>query len=55
MSTEQPASQTASAPHPGERVQTWWCAGCQLWHQAEPILAAVKAEAEKLERERLVR
>lgn len=55
MTTNQPTNQTAPAPRPGERVQTWWCVGCQLWHQAEPILAAVKAEGERLERERLRR
>lgn len=51
MATNQPANQAAPAPRPGERVQTWWCVGCQLRHQAEPILAAVQAEAEQLERE----
>jgi hypothetical protein len=22
----------AKPPCPGERVQTWWCEGCESWH-----------------------
>lgn len=53
MTTDQPTNQTAPALRPGARVQRWWCEGCEAWHQAEPMLAAVRAEAEKLERERV--
>lgn len=51
MVGERVNSQTVPALRPGARVQRWWCKGCEAWHQAEPILAAVRAEAEKLESE----
>lgn len=49
---DQTTNQTPPTPRPGERVQRWWCKGCEEWHEREPILAAVKTEAEKLEREK---
>lgn len=32
--------------------QTFYCSGCQQWHEVESLLEAVRRESEKIEKEK---
>lgn len=42
MITDQPANQTALAPRPRERAQTWWCVDCETWHTGSVLGGPIK-------------
>lgn len=47
MTPDQSANQIAPAPRPGERVQTWWCKGCEAWHTGSELGGLVKDDGEE--------
>lgn len=41
------AHECAVVPRPGERVQTWWCEGCEEWHTGSVLGGAVGETGEE--------